>query len=295
MGKTPSFPFYPGDWTRDLDDYDLEIEGAWIRLVCRLWWSETRGEATKHIREWARILRKTEKKTIKIFQILFEKRIADGAILDNQTVKLISRRMKRDYEISQIRRAVGATGGNPALIKPLPNLDNQNPNQKGLPSSSFSSSSSKKEKTSKKMGFVLPAFISKETWAAYKEMRQRKKAPLTDRAAALTVKELEKLKSQGHDPEAVLNQSIMKSWTGVFPVSTGGNGNGAFTSTGGNGNNGRTYTNRQYGRNAEIPDATAAALAKLEEEYERSISAARSHTRRDAEPNDVPDFESSGS
>ncbi|MDD5245229.1 MAG: hypothetical protein PHU49_14565 [Syntrophorhabdaceae bacterium] len=142
MGKNPAFLFYPSDWTRDLDDQDLEVEGAWIRICCRLWWSEKRGEATKPMREWARILRKTEKKTKEIFQILIEKRIASGSILDNQNITIISRRIVRDYEISQIRKEVGKLGGNPKLKKINENLDNQSDNQKDRSSVSVSVSSS---------------------------------------------------------------------------------------------------------------------------------------------------------
>lgn len=82
------------------------------------------------------------------------------------------------------------------------------------------------KKNIKHSAFVLPEWIKKETWEAYREMRKSKRAPLTDRAASLIIKELEKLKSQGQQPEDVLNQSIMKSYTGVFPITTGGNGNG---------------------------------------------------------------------
>lgn len=66
--------------------------------------------------------------------------------------------------------------------------------------------------------FILPEWIKKETWDAYREMRQRKRAPLTDRASVLIIRELEKLKAKGHEPEDVLDQSIMKSWAGVFPI-----------------------------------------------------------------------------
>lgn len=140
MGKNPGFYFYPSDWTRDLDDQDIEIEGAWIRVCCRLWWADNRGQATKTLKEWSRILRKTEKKTMKIFQILIEKHIASGSVLDNQNVTIINRRMVRDSEISQLRREVGKLGGNPTLLKQSTNLDNQKANQKGLSSSSTSSS-----------------------------------------------------------------------------------------------------------------------------------------------------------
>jgi hypothetical protein len=220
MGKNPAFQFYPGDWTRDLDDQDLEIEGAWIRICCRLWWADPRGEMTKPLKEWARILRKTERKTSEILKILLEKGIASGSVLDNQMVNLISRRIKRDSEISQIRYKVGLLGGNPALKKLKENLDNQTSNQ-NVRSSSSTSSSIKKNKH---IAFEIPEWITKETWAAFKEMRKIKRAPLTDRASTLIVKELLKLQSEGHNPESVLNQSIMKSWTGVFPLKTGGNG-----------------------------------------------------------------------
>ena len=35
------------------------------------------------------------------------------------------------------------------------------------------------------------------------------------------IKELEKLKGEGNDPNEVLNQSIMRSYTGVFPLKNG--------------------------------------------------------------------------
>lgn len=138
MGKNPSFPFYPGDWTRDLDDLDIQIEGAWIRIVCRLWWASPRGTMTKSIKEWSRILRKTNKKTTEILKILIEKGVADGSLLDNQNITITSRRMVKAQQISQTRQRVGRLGGNPNLTKNENNLDNQKPNQKRLPSSSFS-------------------------------------------------------------------------------------------------------------------------------------------------------------
>jgi hypothetical protein len=146
MGKQPAFQFYPGDWTRDLDDQDLEIEGAWIRICCRLWWSETPGKATKTMKEWSRILRKTEKKTREIFQILIKKGIASGEVLDNQNATIISRRMVKDFEISQIRREVGKLGGNPNLIKTEKHLLNQTVNQNPTPSSSSSIKEDSKKK-----------------------------------------------------------------------------------------------------------------------------------------------------
>jgi len=67
-------------------------------------------------------------------------------------------------------------------------------------------------------GFVLPDFIPEKAWNSYLEMRAKQKKPMTDHAKDLAVKELSRLKAIGHDPEAVLNQSTMNSWQGLFEV-----------------------------------------------------------------------------
>jgi len=158
MGKNPAFQFYPADWRADLDDCPLEIEGAWIRICCRLWNSETKGKMTKTLDEWSRILRLNLKNSEKILRILIENNIASGEILDNQ-ITIISRRMVRDAYLSEIRAKAGILGGNPIFKtgKPNPYYDkkdkqkdnqnqidllNQNDKQKITPSSSSSSSSS---------------------------------------------------------------------------------------------------------------------------------------------------------
>lgn len=52
----------------------------------------------------------------------------------------------------------------------------------------------------------------------FAEMRKKMRKPLTDRALALTLSELEKL-APGDDEKkiAILNQSIQRGWQGVFP------------------------------------------------------------------------------
>jgi hypothetical protein len=140
MGKNPAFQFYPSDWTRDLDDQGLDIEGAWIRIICRLWWADEKGKATKSLREWSNILRTHPNKTGVILKTLLTKKICDGCFMDNQNITIISRRMVSDWKISQIRKAVGKLGGNPNLKKRDVVLLNQTDNQKSTPSSSSSTS-----------------------------------------------------------------------------------------------------------------------------------------------------------
>jgi len=164
MGKNPAFQFYPSDWTRDLDDLDIQIEGAWIRIICRLWWSNQRGTATKSLQEWSNILRKTQQKTKEILQILIEKRVADGSILDNQNITIISRRMVNDFRISQLRKEVGKLGGNPKLKKSSNFLVNQSDNQKPTPSSSSSNKEIYKEKS-----FEVISYLNEKTGKKYRD------------------------------------------------------------------------------------------------------------------------------
>lgn len=77
-------------------------------------------------------------------------------------------------------------------------------------------------KRKKRPNLELPEWLPRESWGGFVEMRDRVGAPLTIRAMKLTINELAKLRAQGHDPAAVLDQSVMKSWKGVFPA----NGNG---------------------------------------------------------------------
>jgi hypothetical protein len=138
--KAPSFQFYPADWQRDLSEHPLEIEGAWIRVCCALWWSDTPGNSTKPLTNWARIMRVGERKCKTIIDYLLNQKIAE-VVIQNQNITITSRRMVKDEHIRNVRRTAGFLGGNPSLIKPKnePDLVKQNlVNQKPTPSSSSS-------------------------------------------------------------------------------------------------------------------------------------------------------------
>lgn len=64
----------------------------------------------------------------------------------------------------------------------------------------------------------LPDWLPEDAWLAFVEMRKKLKAPLTDHAAQLAIRELEKLMQLGHRPRAVLEQSTLNSWRGLFEI-----------------------------------------------------------------------------
>ena len=60
--------------------------------------------------------------------------------------------------------------------------------------------------------------IFSKTWKEYKTMRTKIRKPLTERAEELIINELNKLATDEKTQVAILNQSIMNSWQGVFPL-----------------------------------------------------------------------------
>jgi hypothetical protein len=72
--------------------------------------------------------------------------------------------------------------------------------------------------------FQPPEWLPREQWEAYLDMRKSIKSPLTPHGLRLAMKELSRLRDAGHDPEAVLNQSIFNNWKGLFALKGEQNG-----------------------------------------------------------------------
>jgi len=68
------------------------------------------------------------------------------------------------------------------------------------------------------LDILIPDWFPQKEFVEYQEMRMKIRRPMTKRAVELAVMRLEKLKNQGHDPKAVLEQSILNSWQGLFPL-----------------------------------------------------------------------------
>jgi len=71
---------------------------------------------------------------------------------------------------------------------------------------------------------IIPNWIEKDNWKEFIEMRKKMKSQPTDRAKELLIKDLEKLKNQGFNPNEVIEQSIKNGWKGLFPLKGGQSG-----------------------------------------------------------------------
>lgn len=119
-----------------------------------------------------------------------------------------SARIKKRHEINKNY----STSVEPALYQCNTNQNqNHNQNHKKTKSKAF---------VSQKLDLVVPDWIPQEQWTAFVEMRKKIKKPLTANASVLAFRKLESLCAKSTDlAKQVLEQSVFRSWAGLFPVS----------------------------------------------------------------------------
>ncbi|GEM_PF-1332864 len=66
----------------------------------------------------------------------------------------------------------------------------------------------------------LPDWVPSELWTDFLDHRKAMKSRMTDTAQTRAVKKLERMRADGQDIEAVIEQSIINGWKGLFPVKT---------------------------------------------------------------------------
>jgi hypothetical protein len=57
-----------------------------------------------------------------------------------------------------------------------------------------------------------------KTFLEFIEFRKKNKSPMTDKAIDLAIKKLNGLSSNINEQIEILNQSILNSWKGIFPL-----------------------------------------------------------------------------
>lgn len=89
----------------------------------------------------------------------------------------------------------------------------------------------KKEPKHEPEKIELPFWLDEKTWCDFLEMRKRIKKPATDRAKELILEKLEKFMHEGHDPNKLLENSILNNWQDIYePKTTKGTTNGKRSS-----------------------------------------------------------------
>ena len=76
----------------------------------------------------------------------------------------------------------------------------------------------------KSTSLKLPEWVPLDSWQGYLEMRKTIKRPLSSHGQRLAIATLDKLNRDGHSPQAVLDQSTLHSWQGLFAPKEESNG-----------------------------------------------------------------------
>lgn len=71
--------------------------------------------------------------------------------------------------------------------------------------------------------FPTPEWVPRELWLDWLQVRRKLRAPATDRALALALRDLTDFRAAGEDPAAVLELAISRGWRGLFRTNRGNN------------------------------------------------------------------------
>lgn len=101
--KQPYIPFYTGDYLKDTRTMSLQAKGAWIDIIVFMWDSETRGMIEGDLYDISRMIGASVEETDKVLKEFCRKRICEVSEPSPGVIRIISRRMMKEAEISAKR------------------------------------------------------------------------------------------------------------------------------------------------------------------------------------------------
>ena len=188
----------------------------WFKLLEKISSSENHIIDCRNSKKWQLLLAKTrtnQETGIAIMDMLCELEAIDAELWRGDKVIWCQKLVDNVADVYKNRNS-------PVPERPIP-TDNNGISIKHNSISITDNTQSKVKET-----IIIPDWINKETWGAFLEMRKIQRAVPTERAKVLLIKDLERLKLAGNDPNEVLNRSIMNSWKGVFPLDKQGGTDG---------------------------------------------------------------------
>lgn len=233
MGAEPWMKWYPADWR-------AEARLKMVSRAARSLWIDMLGLMHESI-EYGKLLIAGHPPTDKQLGAVLGDRPADitkwrteletmQVYSKDENGVIFSRRMVRDAAKRAEDRANGQRGGNPSVKAAV--KGGVNPPVNGDVKAQIPEARVQKpEEETKGAGApegdgteALPGWLPKQAWDDFRENRRKLRSPMTPRAEELAIAKLDRLRAQGHDPQEVLDQSIMQGWKGLFPLGDSENG-----------------------------------------------------------------------
>lgn len=252
--KSPAFQFYAADWLANvkLRRCSPAARGAWIDVLCLMHGSDEYGVLRWPLAEIAGVVN-VPTKTLRELVDRGVLKGADSGAADyiytprhggkyGDPVVLVttksgpcwySSRFVRDEWIRQRRGANTrfGTDNQPPTRSPTRRVgERQGEQPSGAPtrresdgasSSVFNPSTKGKNKTPVAAA-PLPDWLPPDVWESWRAERRERKKTMTTRAENEAIGALSELRARGHDPVAVIRQSIANGWSGLFELKQNG-------------------------------------------------------------------------
>lgn len=201
---------------------------AWVWMIGEAAWKDTRtrignhmieikrGQFTHSVRFLAEKWKWPQTNVHRFLDILKNENMIETKKEHNQTVITICNYSKYQISTRNKRNESGTKSG--TNLEQVWNREEEGKEDIGSEAKASSPKSAREE-------FILPQHIPKDWWDAFMEVRIAKKATQSVRALNSIVNELDRLQAKGHDPTAVIEQSIRNSWKDVYPIKDTSHGN----------------------------------------------------------------------
>ena len=210
--KPPAFQFYAKDWRSSsiVRQMNLKERGVFIEMMAAAWDSEKPGTLPLPLEVVAKCVG-LDPRVVRNFVSKYSKLWKEvGNRLVQPKLQAQWRELSAFSANARVRGKLGAEkrwgSHSSAKNQALPNDT----------SALAPASSSARQDSKPTPHFVLPSWIPQPAWDDFIEMRTKLRARPTEKAKALLVGQLEMLKNSGQDPRAVLEQSVERSWRGLF-------------------------------------------------------------------------------
>jgi uncharacterized protein YdaU (DUF1376 family) len=266
--SSPWYPFYPGDYGRDTAHLSLCENGAFRSLLDHCY--ATGGQLPKGKAALYRICRASddaERSAVDSVVSQFFVFRDDGYHNGRADRELAKQAELKDRLSGSGRRGAQKRWGINGQTNDYPNgkaisqanglsMANPQPQPQPLPHPDKETTKAPENGA----GVTLPDWLPAEPWNSFLDMRKKLRKPLTVAAVKLAVKRLGDLRTAGDDPKAVLEQSVLNGYQGLFelraPFTTRGEQERAQRNA--------DATVGRYNPDVKPPEITAEERAELE-------------------------------
>lgn len=207
-------PLYIGDYLADTARLTTEQHGAYLLLIMDYWRNGAPpddDEVLRNITRFSKFLWKKNRPILENFFTVKEGKWTHSRI-DEEISKALSSKAAAAEKASNAAKARWEKRDAPsidqALLEECPS-----PSPSPLPKEPKS-----KAQKPASPSFDLPDWVPVDSWNDFVAMRKASRNPMAEAAMRLAVAKLDELRAQGNDPKAVLDQSTLRSWRGLFPV-----------------------------------------------------------------------------